>query len=83
MWCPILDLTEEKLAANRRNQGLPHGPATAEGRERRVVRAKVPRGSANLLRKMKRREGKTEVSESLEAIAEDFVCHDIIQNKGT
>jgi hypothetical protein len=52
--------------------------------ERRVVRAKAPlRGSANLLLKMKRQKRKTEGSESLDATANDFVCHDIIQKKGT
>ena len=28
------EMTEKKLAANRRNRRLAHGPATAEGRER-------------------------------------------------
>ena len=42
-----------------------------------------PRGGANLLLKMKRQEGKTKGSESLEATAEDLVCHDIIENTDT
>jgi hypothetical protein len=29
-----LTMTEKKIAANRRNQSLPHGPVTAEGKAR-------------------------------------------------
>jgi len=44
-------MTEKKLAANRRNQKLSHGPATAEGKARATLMAPKDE-NATLMRRM-------------------------------